>query len=448
MEAKEMDKILLSELMNGKWKEYSISTCADRAIPSAVDGLKPVQRFNLYSGFQNAKNDFSKVNGIASVVSKYGYEHGEQSATDALTKMGQYFSNNLPLFEGSGNFGNRLVPKPSAGRYIYAKLAKYIDLLYKDSEFAPDNEDPEILTKKYYLPIIPMVLVNGIQGIATGYACNIPPHSPISIIDCLIKYCKTGKYDGIKPDYYGFTGTVENTTNGYHLIAPIEQKSNIHFVIKDLPITEHDSESYEAVLRKLMEKGKIQSYDNMSVNDEFCFDINFKRGTSHTVEEVRSLLKLEFNDNLNLTTITPDGMLHIWENIDDLVKWFYDFRIPFVQKRIDAKLHELEELIAYLKGFIKFITDVMNRKLDLRNIDEPTLEEKVKTIYAVPDKYVERVMNAPMRTLTTTKKADLEAKLSDAEEEFKYYSNTTKEKEYINDLEVLKKAIIKYYKER
>lgn len=117
-----MNSITISDLMNGPWKERAIYTCEERAIPHFLDGLKPVQRFLLYSGYKNAYKNYDKVASIASVVAKFGYHHGEASASGALTCMGAYFSNNLPLFDGDGNFGNLLDNSPAAPRYIFANL--------------------------------------------------------------------------------------------------------------------------------------------------------------------------------------------------------------------------------------------------------------------------------------------------------------------------------------
>ena len=110
--------------MNGPWKDYSIATCEERGIPQFADGLKPVQRFLICQGFKSAKTHFDKVNAIGSSIAILGYSHGDASATAALSAMGASHSNNLPFFEGDGNFGNVLNPTPAAPRYIFAKLGR------------------------------------------------------------------------------------------------------------------------------------------------------------------------------------------------------------------------------------------------------------------------------------------------------------------------------------
>lgn len=439
-----MNTITLTEIMNGAWKEYSIATCEERGIPQFADGLKPVQRFLLYQGFKSAKNHFDKVNAIGSSIAIHGYSHGEASATQALTAMGMDFCNNLPFFEGDGNFGNVLNPTPASPRYIFAKLASYIDLLVKDTDLCPEEEDPEIAIPKYYLPIIPMCLVNGIKGIATGYAVDIPPHDPVSIIDFLLKKCDKKKPKEIKPKYYNFEGTIDREDEKYVLTGIYEKKSPIHFVITELPHIFNTSASYEKHLRSLLEKGKIQNYENNSCDDKFCYEVWLKKGTRWTDEEIVKNLKLTSNHTWNLTTVMPDGKLHIWDKktgIEDIAHAFYDFRLPFVQKRIEKKVFELKELIAYYEGFVKFIEAVIAKKVVLKDLTEEDFESLLLDKYKIPSKFVERVMNAPLRTFTTNKIEDLRKKLESANDDYSYYSSTTAEEEYKKDLEELKKVI-------
>ena len=439
-----MNKITITEIMNGPWKEYSVATCEERGIPQFADGLKPVQRFLLYQGFKTAKTHFDKVNAIGSAIAAAGYAHGDASATAALSAMGASYSNNLPFFEGDGNFGNVLNPTPAAPRYIFAKLASYIDLLIKDTDLCPEDEDPEILPPKYYLPIIPMCLVNGIKGIATGYAVDIPPHDPISIIDYLIKKCEGKKGKEIKPKYYSFEGTITKEDEKYVLTGVVDVKSPIHFIVKELPPIFNTSASYEKYLRNLMEKGKIQNYENNSCDDKFCYEVWLKKGNRWTEEEIYKNLKLSSNHNLNLTTVMPDGKLHIWDKktgVQDIVEEFYKFRLPFVQTRIERKRDELKELITFYEGFVKFIEAVIAKKVALKDLSEEDFEKLLLIKYNIPVRYIDRVMNAPMRTFTTNKIEDLRKKLENANDDYSYYSSTTAEQEYKKDLEELKKAI-------
>lgn len=428
-----MPDIKLTELMNKNWREFSVATCEDRGIPQFADGLKPVQRFLVHSAYKMAKTHFDKVNAIGSSVSIYGYEHGEASATAALSAMGAYFCNNLPLFEGDGSFGNVLDPTPAAPRYIYAKLPTYIDLLFKDTELAPPNPDPEIKTPLYYLPIIPMVLVNWIKGIATGYSVDIPPHSVNSIIDALIALCEGRSFRRIAPQYYGFSGNVERTDDSYVLTGTFEREGAVRFVVTDLPPEFNTSASYERTLRRLEERGVIVGYDNLSCDDRFRFVVTVKRGTRWTDDEVIDKLKLRAKHPWNLTTIMPDGRLHVWDKttgIEEIVREFYKFRLPFVAERIERMRTTLAERIAYLNGMIRFL-----REAKIKNIkDEDEFRSVLAERYKIPPKYIDKVVNAPVRSFALSNISGMERELATAEQDAEYYASTTAEKEYKKDL--------------
>lgn len=438
-----MKTITLSEIMNGAWKDHSLSTCEDRGIPHIVDGLKPVQRYLLLQGYKSARHNFDKVAAIGGSVAALGYGHGEASASGALTAMGASFSNNLPLFEGDGQFGNVLDPSPAQPRYIFARLAPYIDDIFKDTDLAPENPDPEILTPLYYLPIIPICLLNGMFGIATGYSTNIPPHSAVSIIDNLIRLTEGKKIKEIKPRYYSFTGTIERGEDRYVLTGCFERKTPIKIIVTDLAPIFNTSDSYEKFLKKLVEKGTISSYENYSGKDKFNFEIVLKKGQRWTDEEVISNLKLSSNHIWNLITVMPNGKLKVWDKntgIEDILMWFYDFRIEYIQKRIDKKKVELAKIGAYYAGFIKFLEDVVSKKLAMKEMSDSDLHDILETKYAIPDAYIGKIMDAPIRTFTTTKIEETKKKYEKVLEDISYYESTTKEIEYRKDLETLKKV--------
>jgi DNA gyrase/topoisomerase IV subunit A len=193
-----------------------------------------------------------------------------------------------------------------------------------------------------------------------------------------------------------------------------------------------------------MEKGKIQNYENNSCDDKFCYEVWLKKGTRWSEEEIYKNLKLSSNHNLNLTTVMPDGKLHIWDKktgVQDIVEEFYKFRLPFVQTRIERKREELKDLILFYEGFVKFIEAVIAKKVVLKDLSEEDFETLLLDKYKIPSKFVERVMNAPLRTFTTNKIEDLRKKLESANDDYSYYSSTTAEEEYKKDLEELKKVI-------
>lgn len=440
-----MPSINLSEIMNGAWKERAIYTAEERGIPSFADGLKPVQRYLICKALQiGSKTKFEKVATIATVAT-VGYHHGEQSAASALTAMAADFSNNLPIFEGDGNFGNVLNPAAAAPRYIFARLSPLFDDLFKDMDLCPPHEDPEHVPPKYYLPIIPMVLVNGIKGIATGYATDIPPHDPVSIIKWLIDRANPNKIpEPISPKYYGFTGKVEEHTGYYSIHGEYERIGSTKIHVTELP-RGYTCSSYDSHLKKLMDKGIILDFENNSRMNRFDYVIILKRGTKWTDEQVRKFLKLDTTHTWNLTTVSTEGKIQEWSKdtgIHDIMEAFYKFRLPFVQQRINNKIVYLETLLKYQKALQKFCQDVIENKFSFMGITDADFRNTLLTVYECPEQYVNRVMDMPVRRFTKDLFAKLETEMKETEKDLNYYRKTTKEKEYSKDLNAL---LLEYY---
>lgn len=436
--------ITISEIMNGAWKERAIYTAEERGIPSFADGLKPVQRYLVCKALKNPKGKLDKVAALATVASE-GYHHGEQSAAAALTAMAADFSNNLPIFEGDGNFGNVLNPAAAAPRYIFARLSPLFEYLFKDMDLCPKHEDPEHIPPKYYLPIIPMVLVNGIKGIATGYSTDIPPHDPESIINWLIQRTKTEKpKESIEPKYYGFTGTVTKELDHYTIHGTYELIGSTKIHVTELP-RGYTCASYDNHLKKLIDKGTIVDFENNSRMNQFDYVITLKRGTRWSDEQIRKILKLDTTHTWNLTTVSINGKIQEWNKetgITDIMESFYNFRIPFIQQRIDNKIVYLETLLKYQKALQKFCQDVIENKFSFKNLSDEDFRNILFTNYECPEEYVSRVMDMPVRRFTKDLFSKLEKEMKETQKELNYYQKTTKEKEYSKDLNAL---LLEYY---
>lgn len=442
-----MADITISQIMNGPWLSRAIYTAEERAIPHFADGLKPVQRFLVCHALQKPKGKFEKVASLAA-ISPLGYHHGEASAATALTAMAADFSNNLALFEGDGNFGNVLNPAAAAPRYIYARLTPLFEYIFKDMDLCPKYNDPEHIPPKYYLPIIPFVLINAQRGIATGYATDIPPHDPESIINWLIERTKTDNpKTAIEPKYYGFTGSMDKEADKYIIHGTYELVGSTKIHITELP-RGYTCASYDSHLKKLIDKGTIIDFENNSRMNKFDYVITLKRGTRWSDEQIRKILKLDTSHTWNLTTVSVNGKIQEWNSVLDMMESFYSFRIPFIQQRIDNKIVYLETLLKYQKALQKFCQDVIENKFSFMGITDADFRNTLLTVYECPEQYVNRVMDMPVRRFTKDLFAKLETEMKETEKDLNYYRKTTKEKEYVLDLKELLTAYNKYNSEK
>ena len=162
-----------------------------RSSPCVIDGFKPSQRKVLYGAFKRKLTSEIKVIQFSGYVSEHtAYHHGEASLNGTIISMAQDFvgSNNVNLLVPSGQFGSRLLGGKDAAspRYIYTYLSPITRLIFKEEDDALCRylvDEGQRIEPDYYLPIIPMVLVNGSEGIGTGYSTTIPNYNPVDIVN-------------------------------------------------------------------------------------------------------------------------------------------------------------------------------------------------------------------------------------------------------------------------
>ena len=159
----------ITNFLSKEYKEFAMYSIEGRAIPSVIDGFKPTQRKIIHISNQvwrTGNEKTKKVFQLAGVVADQAYyHHGNASLENAIITMAQRFKNNAPLLEEEGQFGSLRSPQAGAPRYIGTKLNENFKLLYKDSELLEHKEEEgELIEPKFFLPIIPTVLINGSSG--------------------------------------------------------------------------------------------------------------------------------------------------------------------------------------------------------------------------------------------------------------------------------------------
>ena len=220
----------------------------DRSIPNITDGLKTSLRKILYSAFKRNLNREVKVAQFSGYVSEHsGYHHGEASLNAAIIGLAQNYvgSNNINLFKPLGQFGTRLTGgKDSASeRYIFTYLNKITRIIYPeidDKILKYLDDDGTFVEPIYYVPIIPMVLINGIRGIGTGFSTDIMSYNPIQIIEFLenlLLGIDPEECGDIQPYYRGFMGSINKLDNKRYIIKGVYKiLSDDKILITELPV--------------------------------------------------------------------------------------------------------------------------------------------------------------------------------------------------------------------
>lgn len=436
----------LTDIINNEAKAYAIYTVENRAIPNMIDGFKPVQRFMIYRAIQMAKGDKDKFHKLASVaggVADAGYHHGEGSAQEAGALMANDWNNNYPFLDGEGNFGSRLVQKAAASRYIFCRISDNFRKVYKDLEICPEHEDKEHAPPKYYLPVIPAVLLNGVRGIATGYATSILPHSFASIVECT-KLALAGKLDK-EPEvaFPQFRGRVVCTEPGkYELHGTYKFTSKTQMYISEIPY-QWDREKYvEKVLNPLEDSGLI-TYDDDCSKDGFGFKIKFRKEYSFPDdpealdEKIKRDFKLIERVSQNIVVIDENGKLNDkFEKASELIKHFVEVRKTFIDKRIAYMIDKCESTFRLALAKAVFIKAVNDGEIIIKGKSKSQLKDELSENPRLVG-HEDALVSMNIYHMTDDEAELLKVKAKEAKAELDYWKSTTAEVEYMKDLEEL-----------
>ena len=374
----------------------------DRSIPNLCDGLKISLRKILYSGFKKKLTSEIKVAQFSGYVSEHsGYHHGEASLNGAIVGLAQNYvgSNNINLLHPSGQFGTRLQGGKDAAseRYIFTYLNPLTRKLFSELddpvlEYLAD--DGQIVEPVHYVPIIPMILVNGTKGIGTGFSTDIMCHNPIQIINYLEgKLEKKSTTDLktllIEPYYKNFKGKiypVDDSRKKYVIKGCYEMLGSDKIRVTELPIgtwTQDYKEFLESLIDNKSAKGKtksgddyIKDFNDMSTDLNVEFEITFYPGIltklicqkhDYGVEGIEKYLKLYTTQSTNnMHLFNEKEQLRKYENVYDIVDGYYDVRYRYYVKRKDYLISKLNNELKVLSAKARFIQYNLDDKIDLR----------------------------------------------------------------------------------
>lgn len=436
----------LTDIIDKEAKDYAIYTVENRAIPNMIDGLKPVQRFVLYRALEMGKSDKDKVHKVAAIaggVADAGYNHGEASAQDACAKMANTWANNVPLLFGEGSFGSRLVQEAAQSRYIHAKVHQNFYDLYKDNDIAPKHIDLDHKPPTYYLPLIPTVLLNGIKGIATGYATNILPHSIQSVIECT-KLALKGELNK-EPDvaYPLFYGDIIPLGDGrYELHGKYELVSKTVMHIKEIPYKWDRAKYIEKILDPLETNGYI-TYDDECSKKGFGFKIKFRKDYQFPLDKDKLHEKIMKDFGLIetvsqlITVIDENGQLNDkFKNASELINHFVKVRLSFIDKRIENNIQVCTDKFNTAVRKAKFINDVINEVIILKGKTRKQLLDELSNHELYKDS-AQELVQMPLYSITSDEAKKLADTARKLKLDLKYWKETTAQIEYTKDLDTL-----------
>ena len=366
----------ITEFLSNDYKEFAMYVVEGRAIPSVIDGFKPSQRKIIHGSSLVWKTGSEKplkvfqLSGF--IANKCFYHHGSTSLDNGIVTMAQKFKNNAPLLDELGQYGSLRSPQAGAPRYIGTKLNNNFKLLYKDYDLLEfKEEEGEIIEPKFFLPIIPTILINGSSGIAVGFAMNILNRDVKSVTDACIKVIGEKNIVEIKPSLNEFTGDfIQDKENHKRwIIRGKFQRVNTSTVrITELPPS-MTYEKYEEILDKLCDNKDIVSYDD-NCKDNIDYTIKFTRADleKYDDEKLIKFLKLEESSTEIFSTLDEFGKLKIFETSSDIIEYFVNFRLTYYHKRKKFMLDKMQHELKILSNRGRFIKAILDDKLKVNGV--------------------------------------------------------------------------------
>lgn len=383
-----MKKINASDYILDTSKEYSIYVAENRAIPKVTDGLKDGQRKALWLMRNNA-TEMKTVGLVGNMSSSYLYVHGDSSAGDTIGKLAAPYLNNVPLIEGLGAFGTKVDPYAiGAPRYTEIKRSKAaMDFLYNDLDLVPTkpNYDGSTQEPVTFLPLIPVVLMNGISGIAVGWSTSILPRDPKDLQKAVIDTLDGKKLKSIEPKYtYVDVKTKHLEANSWEFIGAFKRTDTNIVTITELP-PELSLEKFKDRLDQLEENGKIQSYDdNSAKNIEII--VKMKRGdlVNLTDEKLIDLFKLKSRKTERIVVVDWNyKSIREYANAEDLVVDFVNWRFSVYIERYNRYLADAQHELNFYQG----VKACFDQKLPEALLGAKNKAEVVSLVEAITTKF-------------------------------------------------------------
>tara|TARA_B110000208_G_C11789740_1_gene437003 strand:- start:65 stop:3499 length:3435 start_codon:yes stop_codon:yes gene_type:complete len=435
--------VYIHDFVNKELKLFSYDDIG-RSIPSIVDGLKPSTRKILFACLLRklyTKKTEIKVSQLAGYVSdKTCYHHGEKSLTDAIVGMAQNYvgSNNINYLHPSGQFGTRLMggKDHASPRYTFTFLEELTRFIFREEDDDILNnliEDGCSIQPDFFEPILPTILVNGSEGIGTGFSTFIPSYNPEEIADNLFNLMDGKEMNKMKPWFRNFSGKVYQNNNNINIVGQYDVIDNNTIQINELPISMWTTQYKEFLenieIRKDQKSNKniISKFTDNNTESIVNFTVKFPYKKlelfikNDTIESKLKLIKTMKISNMHL--YNADGNIKKYASPEEILKEWYEHRLGIYVKRKNYLIGKLSKLLDILKYKVMFIEYVLDGKIIIYKQKKVDIISKLE-YYEFPqlatrdeEKSFDYITSIPLFSLTLEKIDELNEKFLNKEEE-------------------------------
>ena len=382
-----------SDFINKELILFSIADCA-RSIPSVVDGLKPGQRKVLFAFFKRNLKSETKVAQICGFIAgETAYHHGEQSLQQTIVGLAQNFvgSNNVNLLSPNGQFGTRMMGGKDAAsaRYIFTSLAPVTRTLFPASDdkllnFL--NDDGISIEPDWYIPIIPHLLLNGADGIGTGWSTYVPNYNPMDVLANIRRRMAGEEMVPMKPWYRGFIGDIEeNGPARYKVSGKAQQLDEKTWEITELPVRVWTSTFKESLEERSVGTEKVPAtikdykeyHTDTSVH--FVVELNAKGQEEMKAKGPHEFFKLTNQiSTSNMVLFDSEGKIKKYATPEEILDDFFLLRLSYYQKRKDFLIDELKTAYDRLSNQARFVKMIITRELIVSNRKKADIVDELR----------------------------------------------------------------------
>lgn len=413
-------QVPFSNFINRELIHFSKYDC-ERSIPNGIDGLKISQRKTLFGMFKRKLKKEIKVAQLSGYISEHScYHHGETSLQKTIVGMAQDFtgSNNINLLLPNGQFGTRMAGgKDSASeRYIFTQLNPLTKFIYPDDDFPVLNylqDDGTPVEPEFYVPIIPMILVNGAKGIGTGFSTDILPHNPKHIVAYIkAKLANKSVLPPIEPHYRGFKGSILKISPKKYIykgIYKVLDGNRVH--ITELPVGVW-TDDYKQYLENMIDKKNslLKDFDDMSTDKVVDITLKLTKGSlltllsknlDHGCNDFEKKFKLFVTrTTTNMHLFDANQRMKHYETPEAIIDDYIPVRLEYYKKRKAYKINQLEKIVKILHNKARFIEEQCNDTIDLRKKNRTMVKDMlVKHNYDTVDEKYDYLTSMPISSV-------------------------------------------------
>lgn len=376
----EITEIPISDFINKELILFSMSDNV-RSIPSVLDGFKPGQRKVLYGCFKKKLRSEIKVAQLAGYVSENtGYHHGEQSLVQTIIGLAQNFvgSNNINVLKPNGSFGSRAAGGKdfSAARYIFTELSEITRKIFNpldDPLYTYVQDDEQTVEPEWYLPVLPMILVNGAEGIGTGWSTNIPSYNPKDLVTNIRRLMNGEELQEMTPWYKGWGGDLEPMgPQKFKVSGRIEQIDLNTVEITEIPVKTWTNNVKEFLLSGFGNEKTQPWIKDMEEHHTTSIRFVVKLTDAEMQKSLRIGLLERFKlvsslSLANMVAFDPMGRIKKYNDVLEIIKDFYYVRLEYYQKRKDYMTDNLQNQLLMLSEQARFIKMIIEKQLSVAN---------------------------------------------------------------------------------